>query len=278
MLSIAGIGGFSLMTFLGIYIGRARGSFAPYRKRTIIYLLISMLIFAVIGLCGVKYIFGRPAIMLGVCQIIFLALGFLHLRDQKRYLKWAGQPDSFWFELIFAFAITAFGYLTFSLIFRLVNREGYEFLLATSTFFFMAAFLIQKTFNLAISIPPKVYRTWSYPVLESVADPDETRLKHMMVISFEFQKKATDKYFTNFRAKAPVDMFFGELFYFFINDYNERHPGERIQFVNDKNQPYGWIFYKKPKWHTVFTKYINTDLSFFINSIRENDVIVCVRV
>ena len=113
---------------------------------------------------------------------------------------------------------------------------------------------------------------------EEVDDPDESKMKNMLVISFEFQKKPTDKYFTNFRAKAPADMEFGQLFYYFINDYNERHPKEQIEFVSDKGNAHGWIFYRKPRWYSIGTNYIEPENSFFINHIKENDVIVCSRV
>jgi hypothetical protein len=48
--------------------------------------------------------------------------------------------------------------------------------------------------------------------------------------------------------------------------------------VNEQAQPYGWIFYKKKKWYTLSTKIIDTGKTFFINHIRENDIIVCKRV
>ena len=72
LLSIAGIGGIGLMTFLGIYLSKARGSFAPYRKATIIYLLVAMLIFGVVGFAGVKALFITPAVNLIIFQFIFL--------------------------------------------------------------------------------------------------------------------------------------------------------------------------------------------------------------
>jgi len=69
----------------------------------------------------------------------------------------------------------------------------------------------------------------------------------------------------------------GELFYYFINDYNERHPLEHIQYVNGPGDPHGWMFYKKPKWYNILTRYMDADRTIFLNGIRENDVIVCIR-
>ncbi len=42
--------------------------------------------------------------------------------------------------------------------------------------------------------------------INRLEDPDENKLKNMLLISFEFQKGGTDHCFTNFRAKAPADM------------------------------------------------------------------------
>jgi Type VI secretion system, TssN len=42
-------------------------------------------------------------------------------------------------------------------------------------------------------------------------------------------------------------------------------------------EPYGWIFYKKPRWYTINTSYISSEKTFYANRIKENDVIVCRR-
>lgn len=278
LLSIAGIGGIGLMTFLGIYLSKVRGSFAPYRKATIFYLLVCMLIFALIGFSGYKSVFINPYANLIMYQAIFLFLGFLHLYYMPKKLKWADGNKSFWFEVLFTVVIAAFGFIGFLLVFTWMNSTGYQYYMASSVSFFVIGYFIYNTFLKAINIPVKVYKKWYYPVHDEVEDPDENKMKNMLVISFEFQKKHTDKYFTNFRAKAPSDMEFGQLFYYFINDYNERHPKENIQFVNEQGQPYGWIFYRKPRWYTIGTKHIEPDYTFFTNHIKENDVIVCSRV
>ncbi len=278
MLGIAGIAGLSLMTFLGTYISKAKGSFAPYRKPTIIYLLVALLIFAVVGFAGYKPLFIRPAFTLIICQLIFFILGFFNIKYMHKYLKWSDGDKSFWFEMLFTVVIAAFGFMGFLVIFMWMNSAGYQFYMASSVSFFIIAFFVYNSFLRAVNIPIKIYNKWFYPVHEEVDDPDETKMKNMLVISFEFQKKKTDKHFTNFRAKAPSDMEFGQLFYYFINDYNERHPSGKIEYLNEQRAPYGWMFYRKPKWYSIGTKYIDTDLTFFTNHIRENDIIVCARV
>jgi hypothetical protein len=142
------------------------------------------------------------------------------------------------------------------LAYRWLNREGLEISMMFSTLFFIIPLFVWHTFLSALAIPPKVLNQWYYPVHEPMEDPEESKLKNMLLISFEFQKNGQDTYFTNFRAKAPVDMELGELFYYFINDYNERHP----------------------QWYTVLTTYMDSDKTIYLNRIRENDVIVCSRI
>ncbi len=247
MLGIAGLAGLSIMTFLGVYISRARGSFAPYRKATIIYLLVVVLISGITGLIGIRGVFPTPAIALIICQLLFFLLGFVHIRQMHRYLKWSGTERSFWFEAIFTLVVAIFAFMSFTFVFGSVNRDGFQYYIASSSAFLLIAFMVYNTFLASVNIPLKVYSRWFYPVHEEVDDPDESKLKNLLVISFEFQKKNNDPHFTNFRAKAPADMEFGQLFYYFINDYNERHPNAKIEYVNEQGAPYGWLFYKKKK-------------------------------
>ena len=278
MLGILGIASISIMSILGVYIGKLKGNFAPYRKPTILYILVAILIFAVLGFAGYSSFFIRPTLTLIICQVIFFILGLYHIRCMHKYLKWSGSGKSFWFEMIFTIVVAAFGFMGFIIIFKWMNNSGYEYQVSSSVLFFVLAFFVYNSFLSAVNIPMKVYKKWFYPVHKEIDDPDETKLKNMLVISFEFQKKKTDEYFTNFRAKAPADMEFGKLFYYFINDYNERHPNGKIEYVSEKATPYGWVFYKKPRWYTINTKYIDTEHTFFTNHIKENDVIVCNRV
>jgi Type VI secretion system, TssN len=279
MLGIVGLAGLSLMTFLGVYISKARGSFAPYRKATIIYLLLATAIGALAGIAGTWQAELRPFGTLLICQVVFFTLGFLHIRCMHRYLKWSGTEKSFWFEFLFTVVVAAFCFMAFIIVFSMCSAEtGFRYYIASSVLFLIIAFFVYTTFLKAVNIPEKIYSKWFYPIHEEVADPDEAKLKNILVISFEFQKKKTDPHFTNFRAKAPADMEFGQLFYYFINDYNERHPNGKIEFMNERSDAYGWMFYRKPRWYSLRTKYMDTEKTFFINHVKENDIIVCKRV
>jgi Type VI secretion system, TssN len=277
IMMLLGIGMFSISMFIGLLASRIRRSFKPFSKRAIWYLLISMLVMCVIALLAAIKPFNTYSGNYITSQFLMMAAGALHLYCMEKKLSW-GNDHAFWPDFLYTFLLMLAGGICYALVYRLVNKEGLEFYMMSSAIFFMVPLFVIYTFRRAMAIPPKIFKLWFYPVHEPVEDPDEGKLKNMLLISFEFQKNGTDRYYTNFRTKAPVDMELGDLFYYFINDYNERHANSHINYVNQLGQPNGWMFYKKPKWYTIFTKYMDADKTIFINAIRENDVVVCARI
>jgi hypothetical protein len=278
MIGILGLASFSLMAIAGRFISKLRGGVQPYLKSSLLYLLVCVLLFAIIAFTGYTEVFKRPGLVYIIVQLLCIGIGYLHVKYLNHFVKWTGPPKLFWVEVLFTIIICLFGFMAFTIVFKWMNREGYHYLMASSVFWMLIVQFVYHTFKKAIAIPVKVFNQWYYPLHKHVEDPDEDKMKHLLVISFMFQKKTTDDYYTNFRAKAPVDMEFGQLFYFFINDYNERHPNAKIQYVNDIGQPHGWTFYRKLKWYEFSTNYIDDRKTFFANRIRENDVIVCTRI
>lgn len=258
-------------------IAKYKGSFKPYQKATLWYMFFSLLFFSVIALAAYPGVFDDPTNFFVVLQIYFLLLGLGHFYYMHQQLRWSGGPDAFWLELLFTGLIAILGSIGFIIVYHLLNRNGLQYIMTSSMLFFLFPLVFYQTFRKALAIPPKIMKEWFYPVNEEMDEPEESKMKNLLVISFEFQKQITDSELTNFRAKAPTDMEFGQLFYYFINDYNDRHSNSRISFVNPKGEPHGWIFYKKPNWHSFLTKYISADKTIFTNHIKENDVIICAR-
>jgi hypothetical protein len=278
LLLYLGIGLISFSAIIGILAKKIRNSFKPFSKRAIWYLLIAVAVFALTGLFIAASFFSSYNGYFIFFQVLFLLYGGLHIYMMHRKMDWGKEKRTFVPDLIFTFLILLAGSICFMLAYRWLNREGLEISMMFSTLFFIIPLFVWHTFLSALAIPPKVLNQWYYPVHEPMEDPEESKLKNMLLISFEFQKNGQESYFTNFRAKAPVDMELGELFYYFINDYNERHPQGQIHFSNGTGKPYGWMFYKKPKWYTILTTYMDSDKTIYLNRIRENDVIVCSRI
>lgn len=276
-LILLGAGVIGLTILLAKLVTKVKGAFQPYKKATLLYLITSLLFFGAIAITAHPSLFPKPFTTLIIFQAYFLLLGTAHIYFMRQNLRWSGTENSFYLELLFTVLVSLYGFLAFIFIYHWLNKNGLHYIMAASILFFIIPFFIYNTFTKAISIPPKILKEWFYPVDKEIKEPDDTKLKNLLVISFEFQKLANDPNITNFRARAPIDMEFGQLFYYFINDYNERHPDSKIQFINRTGEPNGWVFYKKSKWYSVLTDYIDAEKTIFNNKIRENDVIICTR-
>jgi hypothetical protein len=123
-----------------------------------------------------------------------------------------------------------------------------------------------------------VYKLWYYPVGQNIDDPSDEELENPIVISFIFRKSESSTELTTFRAKAPVGMKVGRLFYFFINDYNGRHTEAAISYVKENHEPCGWIFKKVRIKLLGLKEAIDPDSSVYSNEIRENDLLYCHRI
>ena len=72
-------------------------------------------------------------------------------------------------------------------------------------------------------------------------------------------------------------MTLGQLFFIFINDYNEKNSQNTIEYLESKNSPYGWLFFRKKKWFKR-KHYFDPALSFRQNAIQPNEFIYAIRV
>ncbi len=274
LLGLAVIGSSALLAKL---ITQVHGSYKPYSKATIIYMVVGLLLFSAIGCLAYWSYLKDQHLFYLIYQAYFLLLGILHVIWMQEYLKWAGNSKILWAEFLFTLIIAMLGSIGFIAVFRYFSPYGMEYHMTTSVICFIIPWLINQVYLNSISIPERVFKKWFYPVSEEIEEPDEDKLKNLLVISFVIQKQLADDHDTNFRAKAPVDMELGELFYYFINDYNERHPQDKIEYVNGSGEPYGWIFYQKPQFFGLRTKYIDAGKTIFNNAIKENNVIICNR-
>ncbi len=274
LLGLAVTGSSALLAKL---ISGVHGSHKPYIKATLIYMLCGLLLFSAIACLAFWSYLKDQHVFYLIYQAYFLLLGILHVNWMREYLKWAGNPKVLWAEFLFTLIVAMLGSMGFMSVFRYFSPYGMEYYMTTSVLCFIVPWMVNQVFLNATSIPEKILKKWFYPISEEIEEPDEDKLKNLLVISFVIQKQLADAHETNFRAKAPVDMEMGELFYYFINDYNERHPQDKIEYINHAGEPCGWIFYQKPQFFAWRTKYIDAGKTIFNNGIKENNVIICDR-
>lgn len=216
-----------------------------------------------------------------ILAAIYLLFGIIHMAlVHKKYFS-ADKQNAIKViigEILFGFAIIFFTVVVFSALQYFVADETeflfYPLLISTITFF--VPFLFMKTFDAAYKIPSAVFKTWQYPLDEQIEVPDERPGEKILVIGFEIPKNASGEKKTLFRARAPDSMTLGELYYHFINDYNEAQSETPIAFVDDGIGPHKWWFRRKSKWYQP-ERILDPEITVRENGIKENTVIVCER-
>lgn len=259
------------------FVSGLKKLFTKNKKKFLLYILVTVILFAATAfLSNEKVLNDIPLNNYIAIQILFLCLGSLHVFTLRKFFPDLAEKFSdFWTEFLYTIVTIFIGLIGFLFVVSMY-KPAYQYIFTSSALWFLIPFMVVKLYEFSISIPVAIYKKWFYPIDKRMQDPKNEELVNPLVISFEFNKKKKTKEISNFRLKGPEKMEFGKLFYFFINDYNERHPGGEIQFLDEKNNPYGWIFYTKPGWfgsqkHIDFTRTVQG------NEIEENDIIICKR-
>ncbi len=273
------IGLMIISSLIMILVTKLRKLFAKSKKRAIIYALIILVSFALVGLLSSsKVLNDTPFNSFIGFQFLFFALGVLHIYILRKYFPDLSEDKSeFLPEFLFTVAYACLGIIAFL---QIVNRfrSPYSYVFVSSTILFVLPTLLYKMYEFAMLIAVPVYDSWLFPYKKNIKDPTKEELLNPRVISFEFKKTEDDTDITNFKIKAPQGMEFGKLFYFFIMDYNERHPEGPIEVVDEKTkQPSEWVFYSKPNWYSSI-QHINFNQTIAANKVKEDSVIICTRV
>ena len=261
------------------FVSKLKKMFAKNKKKFLLYILVVLVLFGATGFLSNKNVLNNlPLYNFISFQIIFLLLGLLHfLALRKFFSDLSEEPTMFWAEALYTIVTLCFGVFAFMYVVTMYKPD-YTYAFIAATLPFLIPLLVVKLFEFATSIPVPVYQPWYFPS-GKISDPKGEELENPLVISFEFNKGNDHEEVSNFRLKAPERMEFGKLFYFFINDYNERHPNGKIKYLEDdkKGEPCGWIFYTRPNWYGK-QKYINYNKTIQGNNIEEDDIIICKRV
>ena len=241
-------------------------------KVFIYYTVVSLALFGVINCIGlihslsikISFLFILLSFLIaGIIHIYLIRIFFTDLNSQKK--------------LLFTFAITILGILVLFLLNFFIFIDTSLYFYTLGLILFPLPFLFIYSLKLYLNIPDKIFKKWHYPMDHTMPNLDLLDLTKVLIIQFEFLKSANETTLTNFKAKAPYNMPFSELFYIFINDYNESHPQNIIEVTNEQQIPYAWIFRKKSSWWKS-SKYVDPDLTFQNNIIINNDIIICQRV
>ncbi len=265
-----------VVTLLSLVVSQVKEA-KNFKKTTIIYLFLT-------GLCaGFSSLFGFIGIKENLIAIFILMqawmlfIGILHVYLIYRLVPWTAKKKFVW-EFFFTVSVAVLGAVFFLLVFAfLLKEQDLQYILLAAFPWFFVPFFFSQAFYRYLAIPSRLFRKWYYPVRKDIPDPLDSELVSLLVVSFVFHKKMNDPEITTFRAKAPAHMVFGRLFYYFLNDYNERHREGPIEYIDPDDHPHGWVFHHKANWLGM-KRYIDPDQIITDNYIKENSVIICQRV
>ncbi len=229
---------------------------------------------------GATYISDNLFFTFWLLSAVFLLAGLIFiLLIHKKYFKARrdNRNKQLFAEILFGLSSLFLCVAMFSALqYFLKDKNFMYFPVLLSMLFFFVPLLLLQSFEAAYDIPAAAYSVWQYPAGNPIELPDEKEGERLYVIGFEIAKSPTDARRTYFRAKAPEEMLLGDLYYHFINDYNEQFSETPIRYT-DKEAMHKWLFRTKPKWYN-FSKVLDPALTVNENKIKENTVIICERV
>jgi len=256
--------------------------FAASGKKPILYGLVSSLLASCAAclstlftnhLFSVFWFLAATYLLFGIIHVAFFQKKYFHSNSDDQFTLILGEI-MFGISIIF-FSIIIFSSLKYFMIKGETEYLFYPVLMSTITFFI--PFLFVQTFEAAYSIPAARFKTWQYPLNQQIEVPDDKPGEKLLVIGFEISKKSANLKRSYFRAKAPEGMMLGELYYHFINDYNDAQSETTIEYADAGFEPHDWWFRRKPKWYQS-QKILDPYISVRENGIRENSVIICERI
>lgn len=275
----------ALMPFMviitGLFVGfKMLGSKVPgfktQKKKFMYYLLIELGSMAIIA--AIVYNLVQSTLMLRYFVLLGYAFiaGGLHVFFFRKTFEKFGS-DKPLIEFLIALTVSIVLMVPIIFIASYFSDSVYLPYYALIIVAFSIPTLYYILFKYSVSIPVKLFSKWYYPLGKKYDSPKHYELNNMIVLNFMFHKNAREEEMTSFKAKAPKNMDFGRLFYFFINDYNEKKTSSKIEMTEDSGDPYGWYFYSKPKWYGA-SKHIDSELSVENNELQDGDVVICQRI
>lgn len=224
----------------------------------------------------------EPQVIFLMNIALYFLLGMWHWARMK---KEGPAQESFvsyliWVSLV-SLIVAAGGYLlgyfllvkNFSSIFA---EKAYLWLEVTALLATLLPTAIQLTFESIAAIPHREYKKWFYPEKTIIMD-ESTDLSNIVLITFVFSKKAGDTEKSNLQSKGPYGIKLGDLFYFFIQEWNHRNPEKQIEFLDRNNKSFGWYFTTGKSWWSG-KKYLDPELTIRENNIKVNLIIETERV
>jgi hypothetical protein len=243
-----------------------------YGKKPFLYALILVILLGCISLLQWTKS-DRLDLYYYFAQALSLGLGIGHVALMYKFIPQISAGD-FWKGFLLT-VLLMFGATAAAAVLYYYLDLDYQFL--TYILPFIIPYICWHVYRFFFQIPPPAYKAWYYPLNEELPDLDMIDLSQIVVVQFVFAKHPEDATQTNFTSKAPLNMTLGQLFFIFINDYNDKNVQHPIGYLRAPQEPFGWLFYRKKKWFNQ-KYFFDADLSFRDNGIQPNELIYAIRV
>ncbi len=209
---------------------------------------------------------------------VFLFLGIIHAWLEGHYLPHLNQGGIAG-RLLYCVALILIGVVLLAAgTYFIYGSTRLPLVFAGTTILFPLPLLWREGFRRWQAIPEPSFKPWWFPINRPAPDIDLVDLSTIQVIRFEFLRQPVDNVRADSRAKAPVHMALGDLFHVFLTDYNERFSGSSIRLFDEQKQPFGWIFYVRPRYWWQGRRYLDPTFNFDQNRIKDSDRVVANRV
>ncbi|MBL0341120.1 MAG: hypothetical protein IPP71_09450 [Bacteroidetes bacterium] len=212
-------------------------------------------------------------------QVYCVIIGIIHVVQMGRLFGWRN-VESFYQKMNMSLSILILAILVSGLIVYFCPPiTAFWMIFPSSLLFFLFPLLAISTFDYAVKVPPPIYKKWRYPENMILPDPDSIDFSNSHIVTFELKKNVRDSGNTFMKFKAPQDrLTFGDLFYLYMTEYNEKNRESPIQYMNENQQSYEWLFHIKPQKWFQSKIYIDPSLTVRENKIRENFIIISERI
>jgi len=248
-----------------------------YRFKFFVYIFSMIFVTALICFMGTTRTINDLLNEFVFYQILLFILGVIHTVLYRNYFE-KFESKNIWMEMWFLVIVTLYLIIPFLVVYTIFQGNTFSFNMVFALLPFLIPTLIYATFIKAVAIPAKIYHTWAVDLKDGeYPEISDEEYKELIVITLVFQKSNDSLNRTEFRARAPIRIDFGRMFYFFVNDYNIRNVDSPINMNDESGIPQNWVFYLKPEWYGT-SKYVDPTLPLYMNGVEENSVIICERV
>lgn len=248
-------------------------------KTQVKYAIVFVLLLAISAALGFLN-FEVPTYFFWCVQVYAMLIGIIHVWQMGKRFNWRNH-DSFNQRMTLSIIILVCAMIVQSVIVYFCPPVNDFWLIFPSSLLpFLFPLLAIATYEYAISIPKPNYKKWRYPENMNMPDMDMIDFSNSHIITFHLRKNPKDISQTHMKFKAPLDRItFGDFFYLcMFVEYNDKNREKPVQYLNDAQQSYQWLFHIKPQRWWQSRRYIDPSLTIRENKINENFVIVSERV